>query len=76
MSVEISCNIVVIAANLIVGARLLKQGVARKALPELLLGGAFAFDGIEWLLWMLAFFPLPICTRWVAGGSAAGSDSR
>ncbi len=79
MSVEISCNIVVIAANLIVGARLLKQGVARKALPELLLGGAFAFDGIEWLLWMLAFYtPLagtPLADYLAAGcraGIAAG----
>jgi hypothetical protein len=56
MSVEISSNIVVIAINLIVGARLLKKGVDRGALPELLLGASLAFDGLEWLLWMLAFY--------------------
>jgi hypothetical protein len=56
MNVEISSNIIVIAVNLIVGARLLKQGVDRGALPELLLGGTLAFDGLEWLFWMLAFY--------------------
>lgn len=56
MSVEISSNIVVIAISLIVGIRLLKQGVDRGALPELLLGASLAFDGLEWLLWMLAFY--------------------
>jgi hypothetical protein len=54
--VEISSNVIVIAVNLIVGTRLLKQGVDRGALPELLLGGTLAFDGLEWLSWMLAFY--------------------
>jgi len=56
VTLEISSNIVVIAINLIVGARLLKQGINRGALPELLLGGTLAFDGLEWLCWMLAFY--------------------
>lgn len=56
MSVEIFSNIIVIAINLIVGARLLKQGADRGALPELLLGAGLAFDGLEWLLWMLSFY--------------------
>ena len=56
MNVEISSNIIVIAVNLIVGGRLLKQGVDRGTLPELLLGGTLAFDGLEWLLWMFAFY--------------------
>jgi len=56
MSAEIWSNIIVIAANLIVGGRLLKQGIARGATPELLLGASLAFDGLEWLLWMLAFY--------------------
>jgi hypothetical protein len=56
MNVEISSNIVVIAINLIVGFRLLKHGVDRGALPELLLGATLAFDGLEWMLWMFAFY--------------------
>jgi hypothetical protein len=56
MNVEICSNLVVIAISLIVGLRLLKQGISRGALPELLLGASFAFDGLEWLLWMLAFY--------------------
>jgi len=56
VSVEISSNIIVIAINLIVGFRLLKQGLDRGALPELLLGAALFFDGLEWLAWMLAFY--------------------
>ena len=56
MNVEISSNIIVIAVNLIIGVRLLRQGVDRGTLPELLLGGTLAFDGLEWLFWMLAFY--------------------
>ena len=56
MTVEISSNVIVIAINLIVGIRLLKRGVDQGTLPELLLGGVLTFDGLEWLLWMLAFY--------------------
>lgn len=56
MNVEICSNIVVIVINLIVGIRLLKQGADRGALPELLLGASLAFDALEWLCWMLAFY--------------------
>lgn len=56
MSVEVFTNIIVIAANLIVGGRLLRLGAMRRAWPELLLGASLTCDGIEWLLWMSAFY--------------------
>jgi len=56
VSAETFSYIIIVAIDLIVGVRLLKLGAARRAWPELLLGASLTFDGIEWLLWMLAFY--------------------
>ncbi|HXV37826.1 MAG TPA: hypothetical protein VEC18_11785, partial [Myxococcota bacterium] len=56
MSFEILSNVVVIAINLIVGGRVLKMGIARRAAPELLLGATLTFDGLEWLFWLLGVY--------------------
>jgi len=47
----------VIVVNLTVGGRLLWQGRKPGNVPERLLGASLALDGIEWLLWVIAFWP-------------------
>jgi len=56
MNLEICTYGLVVSVNLAVGLRLLWKGRAQRTRPELLLGAAFALDGIEWLFWLLAFY--------------------
>jgi hypothetical protein len=56
VSLDILANVVAIAVNLTVGLRLLQRGRVRDEMPERLLGLCLAFDGIEWLLWLLAAY--------------------
>ncbi len=71
MSVQLFGIIVVIAINLIVGGRLLKKALERGALPELLLGAALAFDGLEWLLWLIGTYT-PVADTPFAGHFVIG----
>lgn len=56
MTLDILANVVAIVINLVVGLRLLQLGRERDELPERLLGLSLVFDGIEWLLWLLAAY--------------------
>ncbi|HEY5657714.1 MAG TPA: hypothetical protein VIY27_07975 [Myxococcota bacterium] len=56
MTLDVFANLVAIAINLGVGLRLLQRGRARDEVPERLLGLALTFDGVEWLLWLLAAY--------------------
>jgi hypothetical protein len=56
MLIELIAYVLVIGINLVVGARVLWIGKRNGTVPEKLLGAAFVFDGIEWLLWVLAIY--------------------
>jgi len=56
VNLDAVANVVAIAVNLTVGLRLLSWGRKPDALPERLLGLSLSFDGIEWLLWLLAIY--------------------
>jgi hypothetical protein len=56
VGLDILANVVAIVINLTVGLRLLKRGRENGELPERLLGLCLTFDGIEWLLWLLAAY--------------------
>jgi hypothetical protein len=56
MNLEVCTYGLVVSVNLAVGLRLLWRGSRGRSGPETLLGAAFALDGIEWLLWLLALY--------------------
>jgi hypothetical protein len=56
VSLDVLANVVAIVINLTVGLRLLQRGCERDEMPERLLGLSLTFDGIEWLLWLLAVY--------------------
>jgi hypothetical protein len=65
----------VITVNLAVGGRLLWKAGAPGARPELLLGAACTLDGVEWLLWVLAYYTPLAGTHagdWLGAGCRVG----
>jgi hypothetical protein len=56
VSLDALANVVAIVIHLTVGLRLLQRGRERDEAPERLLGLCLTFDGIEWLLWLLAIY--------------------
>jgi len=56
VTLDILANVVAVVVNLTVGLRLLQRGRERDAVPERLLGLCLTFEGIEWLLWLLAAY--------------------
>mgnify|MGYP000682889651 CR=1 FL=1 len=56
MFLDIFANVVAILVNLVLGLRLLQLGREPDRAPEYLLGLCLTFDGIEWLLWLLAAY--------------------
>ena len=56
MALDILANVVAIVINLALGLRLLQFGREPDRMPEYLLGLCLTFDGIEWLLWLLAAY--------------------
>jgi hypothetical protein len=57
MDLQLCVYAVVIAVDLAVGGRLLWRGRAAGCVPERLLGASLSLDGIEWLLWVVAYLP-------------------
>ncbi|MBW2543249.1 MAG: hypothetical protein JRF15_14280 [Deltaproteobacteria bacterium] len=56
MSFEVLTIYAVIVVNLLIGARLVRNGFKDSAKPELILGWALTCDATEWLLWYLSAY--------------------
>jgi len=64
-------NVMVIAIELIVGGRLLRKALSRRAVPELLLGGQLLLDALEWICWLVALYT-PVADTPASGPFAIG----